>query len=100
MKTNPCQLTTRSSFVTTDSSRRLQFPMLITWVTTESSSGSDDNVVMKISHGIVVKMTNKIFTVYCYAYAYAFLSPCTFTLLFALALPYFSTGDFPVLFSY
>ena len=37
--------------------------MLITWVTTKPSSGSDDNVVMNISHGIVVKMTNKIFTV-------------------------------------
>ena len=63
MTTNPCQLTTRSSFVTTDSSPRFQFPMLITWVTTVSSSGSDDNVVIKISHGIVVKMTTKIFTV-------------------------------------
>ena len=28
-----------------------------------SSSGSDDNVAMKISPGIVVKMTTKIFTV-------------------------------------
>ena len=64
MTTNPCQLTTRSSFVTTDSSRRFQFPMLLTWVTTESSSGSDDNVVIKFRHDIVVKMTTKIFTVY------------------------------------
>ena len=63
MTTKPCQLTTRSSFVTTDSSRTFKFPMLITWVTTVSSSGSDDNVVIKISHGIVVKMTTKIFTV-------------------------------------
>ena len=62
MTTNPCQLTVRSSFVTTDSSRRFKFPMLITWVTTASSSGRDDNVVIKISHGIVVKMTTKIFT--------------------------------------
>ena len=39
--------------------------MLITSVTTESSRDSDDNVVIKISHGIiVVKMTTKIFTVY------------------------------------
>ena len=38
--------------------------MLITWVTTVSSSGSDDNVMIKISHGIVVKMTTKIFTVF------------------------------------
>ena len=38
--------------------------MPITWVTTVSSSGSDDNVVIKISHGIVVKMTTKIFTVW------------------------------------
>ena len=37
--------------------------MLITWVTTVSSSGSDGNVVIKISHGIVFKMTTKIFTV-------------------------------------
>ena len=37
--------------------------MLVTWVTTVSSSGRDDNVVIKISHGIVVKMTTKIFTV-------------------------------------
>ena len=37
--------------------------MLITWVTTVSSSGRDDNVVIKISHGIVVKVTTKIFTV-------------------------------------
>ena len=28
-----------------------------------SSSDSDDNVVIKISHGIVVKMTTNIFTV-------------------------------------
>ena len=54
MTTDPCQFTTRSSLVTTDSSRRFQFLMLITWVTTVSSSGSDDNVVIKISHGIVV----------------------------------------------
>ena len=33
--------------------------------TTESSSRSDDNVVIKISHGIVVKMTTRIFTVQC-----------------------------------
>ena len=38
MRLNPCHWTTRSSLVTTDSSRRFQFPMLITWVTTESSS--------------------------------------------------------------
>ena len=38
--------------------------MLITWVTTVSSTGSDDNVVIKISHGVVVKMTTKIFTVH------------------------------------
>ena len=37
--------------------------MLITWVTTVSSSGRDDNAVIKISHGMVVKMTTKIFTV-------------------------------------
>ena len=37
--------------------------MLITWVTTMSSSGRDDNVRIKISRGIVVKMTTKIFTV-------------------------------------
>ena len=37
--------------------------MLITWVTTLSSSGRDDNVGIKISRGIVVKMTTKIFTV-------------------------------------
>ena len=37
--------------------------MLITRVTIVSSGGSDDNVVIKISHGIVVKMTTKIFTV-------------------------------------
>ena len=54
LTTKPCQLTTRSSFVTNDSSRRFQFPMLTTWVTTVSSSGSDDSVVIKISHGIVV----------------------------------------------
>ena len=42
---------------------RFKFPMLITWVTTVSSSGRYDNVVIKISHGIVVKMTTKIFTV-------------------------------------
>ena len=62
--TNPCQLTTRSSFVTTDSSRRFKFPMLITWVTTVSSSDRDDNVGIKISHGVVVKMMTKIFTVH------------------------------------
>ena len=61
--TNPCQLTTRAPFLTTDSSPRFHFPMLITWVTTVSSSSSDDNVVIKISHGIVVNMTTKIFTV-------------------------------------
>ena len=37
--------------------------MLITWVTTVSSSGSDDNVLIKISNGIGVKMTTNIFTV-------------------------------------
>ena len=37
--------------------------MLITWVTTVSSSGRHDNVGIKISRGIVVKMTIKIFTV-------------------------------------
>ena len=49
--------------MTTDSSRRFKFPVLIIWVTTVSSSASDDNVGIKISHGIVVKMTTKIFTV-------------------------------------
>ena len=65
--TNPCQLTTRSSFVTTDSSRRFKFPMLITWEATVSSSGRDDSVGINISHGIVVKMTTKIFTVLVYS---------------------------------
>ena len=65
MTTNRCQLTKRSSFVTTGSPPRFQFSMPITGATTVSSSGSDDNVVIKISHGIVVKMTTKIFTVWC-----------------------------------
>ena len=61
--TNPCQLTTRAPFLTTDSSPRFGFPMLITWLTTVSSNGTeDDNVEIKISHGIVVKMTTMIST--------------------------------------